>query len=262
MRASRVGTAQIAGYVEKRQGEKAARRQSIGNWLCCAAPSHSAFDREPRKVSRVPKFHRFIVSEKGNERRGFIEEPQYRKLKEVATKLWPAELWLCGLLAWAYTYGFRKGELLGNRETEQPPMRCEQVGLLNNTVTLYSGENDEGHTVALTEECRALLAELRKGEQPKDYLFTWASGEPVRDFRGTWQTLCRQAGLGQMVWVCKECRQPVAETKCCSGRKRRKYAGLVFHDQRRSAVRNSVRRGVSERAAMKRSGPQDAQRSR
>lgn len=82
-------------------------------------------------------------------------------------------------------------------------MRCEQVDLLNNTVTLYSGENDEGHTVALTEECRALLAELRKGKQPKDYLFTWASGEPVRDFRGTWQTLCRQAGLGKMVWVCR-----------------------------------------------------------
>lgn len=71
-------------------------------------------------------------------------------------------------------------------------MRCKQVDLLNNTVTLYSGEtkNDEGRTVALAEECRALLIELRKGKQPKDYLFTWASGEPVGDFRGTWQTLC------------------------------------------------------------------------
>ena len=123
-------------------------------------------------------------------------------------------------------------------------MRCEQVDLFNNTVTVYSGEakNDVGRTVARTEECRALPTELRKGKQPKDYLFTWASGEPVRDFRGTWQTLCCQAGLGKMVCVCKECRQPVAETKCCSGKKRRKYEGLVFHDQRRSAVRNSVRR--------------------
>jgi hypothetical protein len=34
------------------------------------------FDSKPQKVVRVPKFELFIVSEKGNERRGFVEEPQ------------------------------------------------------------------------------------------------------------------------------------------------------------------------------------------
>ena len=36
------------------------------------------------KASRVPKFHRFIVSEQGNERRGFVEEAEYHKLAQLA----------------------------------------------------------------------------------------------------------------------------------------------------------------------------------
>jgi len=131
------------------------------------------FDVEPQKVSRVPKFYKHIVSEKGNERRGFVEETECRKLVEEAR-----EPWLRGLLALAYTFGFRKSELL--------EMRCSQVDLLNDTVSLYNGEtkNGEGRIVVLTEECRLLLTELRKGKQPEDFLFT-RSGEPVRDFRGT-----------------------------------------------------------------------------
>jgi len=55
---------------------------------------------------------------------------------------------------------------------------CEQVDLLNNTVTLYSGEtkNKEGRIVALTEECRFLVTDLRKGKQPEDFLFTRKGG--------------------------------------------------------------------------------------
>ena len=55
-------------------------------------------------------------------------------------------LWLRGLMAIAYNFGFRRGELLGNPKKGTEPMRCGQVDLLDNTVTLYSGEtkNDEG----------------------------------------------------------------------------------------------------------------------
>jgi hypothetical protein len=138
MRASRVGTTQIAAYVERRQGEGAAKA-TLNRELALLRRAFSlGFDAEPQKVSRVPKFHKFIVSEKGNERRGFAEEAQYRKLAELAK-----EPWLRGLLALAYTYGFRRADLLGKWEKGQwkrMPMRCEQVDLLNNTVTLYSGE--------------------------------------------------------------------------------------------------------------------------
>jgi hypothetical protein len=77
--------------------------------------------------------------------------------------------WLRGLLALGYPYGFRRGELLGNPKKGTEATRCGQVDLLNNTVTLYSGEakNGEGRTVALTEECRQPVTELRKGKRPR-----------------------------------------------------------------------------------------------
>src|SRR5262245_1507733 len=152
MKASRVGTTQIAGYVSRRQSEGASK-STINRELALLRRAFSlGFDSEPQKVVRVPKFKRFIVSEQGNERRGFVEEAEYRKLAELAA----GQLWLRGLLALAYTYGFRKAELL--------EMKCSQVDLLNDTVCLYSGEtkNGEGRIVALTKECRELVVELRK----------------------------------------------------------------------------------------------------
>jgi integrase len=123
-------------------------------------------------------------------------------------------------MALAYNYGFRKGELLN--------MRCSQVDLLNDTVCLYSGEtkNDEGRIVALTEECKKLLTELRKGKQPEDFLFTRENGERVLDFRGAWDSLTRKAGL----------------------------PGQLFHDFRRSAVRNMIRLGIPQKTARQISG--------
>jgi integrase len=216
MKAAQVGTSQIAGYVEKRQREAAAK-STINRELALLRRAFSlGFDAEPQKVSRVPKFHRFIVSEKGNERRGFVEEPEYRKLVDATA----GQLWLRGLLALGYNFGFRKAELL--------EMRCEQVDLLSNTIRLYSGEtkNGEGRTVVLTEECRQLVTELRRGKQPADYLFTREDGQPVRDFRGAWDALLRVA----------------------------KLPGLLFHDLRRSAVRNMIRRGVPQKTARQISG--------
>jgi integrase len=216
MKAVRVGTTQIAGYVEKRQGEGAAK-STINRELALLRRAFSlGFDAEPQKVSRVPKFHRFIVSEKGNERRGFVEETEYRRLADATA----GQMWFRSLLALGYTYGFRKGKLL--------EMRCAQVDLLNNTISLYSGEtkNGEGRTVVLTKECCGLVTELRRGKQAEDYLFTRENGEPVRDFRGAWDTLVTTA----------------------------KLPGLLFHDLRRSAVRNMIRRGVPQKTARQISG--------
>jgi integrase len=216
MRAANVGTNQITAYVEKRLAEGAAKA-SLNRELALLRRAFSiGFDAEPQKAVRVPKLHKHIVSEKGNERRGFVEEGQYRKLVNAAA----GHLWMRGLLALGYTYGFRRAELL--------EMRCSQVDLLNNTVCLYSGEtkNGEGRTVSLTEECRQLVTEMRKGKQSEDYLITRADGEPVRDFRHTWDAITKAAGV----------------------------PGLIFHDLRRSAVRNMVRRGVPQKTARKISG--------
>ena len=216
MKAAYVGTGQIVGYVEKRQSEGAAR-STINRELALLRRAFSiGFDAEPQKVSKVPKFRKHIASEKGNERRGFVEEPAYRRLVDATA----GQLWLRALLSLGYTYGFRKAELL--------EMRCRQVDLLNNTVSLYSGEtkNNEGRIVVLTEECRQLVTELRRGKQPDDFLFTRADGSQVCDFRGAWEALVMSANL----------------------------PGLLFHDLRRSAIRNMIRRGVPQKTAREISG--------
>jgi Phage integrase family len=56
-----------------------------------------------------------------------------------------------------------------------------------------------------------------------DFVFTRADGKPVLDFRERWDKLTASSGC----------------------------PGLLFHDLRRSAVRNMVRRGVPETVAMK-----------
>jgi integrase len=148
-------------------------------------------------------------------RKGFVEEKQYRQLCNVCTSPW-----LRVMLALGYTFGFRKAELLG--------MRLRQVHLLNYTVTLDPGttKNSDGRIVKLTSETFELLKQCMLLKTPEDFVVSRRDGQPVRDFRVAWSKLTVAAEL----------------------------PGLLFHDLRRSAVRNMVRRGVPEVIAMRISG--------
>ena len=83
-------------------------------------------------------------------------------------------------------------------------------------------------------------------------------GKPVGDFRKAWATACCKAGIGEL--LCPNCEIAVdAQHKCakCSQswtREELKYVGRVFHDFRRTAVRDMVRAGVPETVAMSISG--------
>jgi Phage integrase family len=131
---------------------------------------------------------------------------------------------------------------------------------LDRKITLNPGttKNKEGRAVHMTQEVFELLYECVRGKNPEDVVFTRENKQPVRDFRDAWYSMCIGAGVGHL--VCPSCPQSVdGKFKCaqCGSEWKRdqlRYDGLIFHDLRRSAVRNLVRSGVPERVAMAISG--------
>jgi integrase len=155
-------------------------------------------------------------------RTGFLEDAAYVRLARECSK---EGLWLRALLTVAYSFGFRSGELL--------PMRVRQIDLLSRTIRLEVGstKNDEGRITPMTDEVFKLLTACVSGKQPDDYVFTRPrKGKPagvrVCSFRKRWKKVCLQAGVPD----------------------------LIFHDLRRSGVRNLRRLGVQESVVMKISG--------
>jgi integrase len=129
-------------------------------------------------------------------------------------------LWLRSMFEVAYNLGWPKSELLN--------LRVRQVDLASRTIRLEVDEtkNNDGRTAVMTSPIYALLQQCVLGKQADDHVFTRDGGQPVRDFRGTWDKICTEA----------------------------KTPGLLFHDLRRTAVRNMVRRAIPERVAMTISG--------
>src|SRR5262245_49220546 len=101
-----------------------------------------------------PKGSRFPHLKEAAPRTGFVEEAQYHRLCKNAR-----ELWLRSLLATAYTFGFRKSELLN--------LRVRQVDLLNRTIRLNAGEtkSGDGRTVKLTSDVFFLLQACISGKK-------------------------------------------------------------------------------------------------
>jgi integrase len=149
-----------------------------------------------------------------NVRKGFIEHEDYLALKEALPT------YLKPVLTFAYFSGWRKAEALG--------LKWSQVNLRDGIVRLEPGEtkNGEGRTFYMEPELWELLKELHR-QRRMDCLFVFhLDGKKISYFRKSWNTACARINK----------------------------AGLLFHDLRRSAVRNMIRAGVPERVAMTISG--------
>jgi integrase len=106
-----------------------------------------------------------------------------------------------------------------------------RVDFMDENITLEVGttKNGGGRIIYLTKEFFTLLRYqrlLRDEKYPQCQLVFTMDGRPFQDFRKAWRNSCRKSGL----------------------------EGKLFHDLRRTAVRNMIRAGVAEVVAMRVSG--------
>ena len=226
LKASKMTTEHAKRYMEARQ-EVGRKNATINRELALLRRSFNLARRHtPPKVAAVP----YIPTlEENNVRKGFFEDEQYQAL---LTKL-PEDI--RPILAFGYYTGARKGEILS--------LQWSQVDLIEREVRLEPGEtkNDEGRQIPLVPELfEILVIEKRRRDQNypgSPWVFTDGTGRAItsRYLRPCWEDACKHAGLWQ-------------------GDPDKGKPTRLFHDLRRSAVRNLVRAGVSETVAMKVSG--------
>ena len=233
MRATEITTANVKAYIEKRM-EQGFSNASINRELSALKRMfYLGVKCTPPKVRQIP----FIpMLKESNVRKGFFEHEQYLALKNVL----PEEL--RPIVTFAYHSGWRKGEILG--------LTWDKVDLKQGIVRLDPGEtkNDEGRTLYMNEDLWKEMQTLHSKRRVGCSFVFHRDGEPVRDFRGAWDSACIRAGLFD---VLKD-----SEGKAIKSGKDKevKVPIKIFHDFRRTAIRNMVRAGVPEGVAMKVSG--------
>lgn len=170
----------------------------------------------PAKVDRVPYIP---MLKEHNTRKGFFEHSEYMALRNIIPEH------MKGFVTFAYIVGWRVSEISN--------LTWGHVDLEQGIVRLEAGEtkNDDGRTVYLDEELKTIFEKQKKLRKERKrlipYVFTNEDGtDRIKDFRKSWKTACKEAKIGRR----------------------------LFHDFRRTAVRNMVRAGVPESVAMMVSG--------
>ena len=155
-----------------------------------------------------------------NARQGFFERGEF---DAVVTHL-PAPI--ADAARFAYLSGWRRGEILG--------LRWDVVDRAGREIRLRTSKNGHGRVLPLEAALWDLIERrwaarhvIKPGGVSR--LAEWVfhrAGHAVVDFKKPWAHACRQAGV----------------------------PGKLFHDLRRTAVRNMVRAGVPQAVAMSISG--------
>jgi integrase len=175
-----------------------------------------------------------------NVRKGFFEYGDFLALRDAL----PEDLQ--PIVTFGYHSGWRKAEILG--------LTWERVDLREGIVRLDPGEtkNEEGRTLYMNEELLKEIHDLHaKRHLGCPYVFH-RDGNPIAGFRKAWASACIQVGLCE---VLKDSEGKAVVVKDKKGNEKVvKVPTKIFHDFRRTAIRDMVRSGVSERVAMLISG--------
>src|SRR5713226_4153610 len=152
--------------------------------------------------------------EENNARQGFLDHGGFLALRENLPD------YLKDPVTFLYLSGWRVSEMKA--------LEWRDVDLAGKVVRLRPeiSKNKDGRLLPLSGELLEILGRAHEKRRPDCPFVFHRDGEPIGDFRKAWSTACKAAGLHP----------------------------ILVHDLRRTAVRNMVRAGISDRVAMTLSG--------
>jgi integrase len=174
------------------------------------------------KLAKLPAPEIQKLDESDNVRRGFFTATE---IQNVMAHL-PREL--ADFTQFGWLTGMRKSEIasLGWDDLDGDVIRLRAENAKNGTARIVPCE---GQLAELIERRRLTRSYQESGTVRLSRLIFHRQGQPIREFRKSWATACRLAGVKRL-----------------------------FHDLRRSAVRDMVRAGVPQKDAMQISGHKTA----
>lgn len=233
LKATKVKTEDFKRYRTRRMTVDGVADATVNRELTALrAAFYDGSEHTPPKVNSVPNFKPAMVQERYS-RQGFLDDKGYKGMKEQL----PA--YLRPLFVVAYFTGVRKGELLKVRWHQVDFERCE--------IVLRRGETkaDDGRVLPIFDG--EMMQALKDAKRFRDesfpgspWVFIGDAGDPIKDFRGAWNSACIRAGLFE-----------IPSSGPSAGRK---MSTLLFHDLRRTANRNMRRAGIDQSLRMKITG--------
>jgi len=214
LRAMEITSDKIAAYIEQRRKNGSSNATINRELGALRRIFNLAAHQQPPKVFQVPPIPHL---KEHNIRTGFLEHDEFLSLRGALPDHQKVPVTI------GYWTGMRLGEIVS--------LQWRQVDFDRGLLRLEPGttKSGEGRSIPFLGDLGDVLDRWRKATIERWPSCPWVchyAGQQLTRLTRAWKTACRRVGL----------------------------EGRLFHDLRRTAIRNMVRAGISERVAMQISG--------